>query len=179
MRFAVMHVGGAVADLRAAMAEHERFGVGPWTVTAPRDFVTYDHAAGRVVRQRLALAFGRLPGGGAIELVGAGDDPHRGPQWRLLRSGAALSHVAYWCPDVPAAIAELVAGGAAIETLPAPDAAPRTLDERIAAARTGYLLMPSGLRVELVDTALWGAPLRGLCGAGIEAVLDPPGHLST
>jgi len=173
-----MHVGGPVADLRAAMAEHARFGAGPWTVTAPREFVTYDHAAGKVVKQRLALAFGRLPGGGTIELVEAGGDPFRGPQWRLLQSGTALSHVAYWCVDVPAAIRHLVAGGATIETLPAPDAAPRTLDERIAMARTGYVLMPSGLRIELVSTRLWGAPLRSLCGEHIEAVLDPPDYLA-
>lgn len=173
-----MHVGGPVADLRTAMAEHARLGVGPWTVTAPRDFVTYDHAAGNVVKQRLALAFGRLPGGGAIELVEAGNDPYRGPQWRLLQRGIALSHVAYWCIDVPAAIRHLVAGGARIETLPAPDSAAHTLEERIAAARTGYLLTPSSLRVELVSTRLWGAPLRGLCGEEIEAVLDPPDYLA-
>ncbi|WP_432842588.1 VOC family protein [Dactylosporangium sp. CA-092794] len=175
MRYTVMHVGGPVQDLAAAIAEHRRFGVGPWSVTEPREFRTYDHAAGREVTQRLSMAFGRLPGGGAVELVGAGDDPHRGPQWQLLQRGAALTHVAYWCPDVPAAIRDLVAGGATIETLPvAPGVAPASLGERISAARTAYLLLPSGLRVELVDAGLWGAPLRALCGAGIDAVLDPP-----
>jgi hypothetical protein len=106
------HVGGAVADLEAAMADFGRLGAASWTVREVGDTWAFDFAIMATVRQRNTVAFATIPGFGTVELVQPDFSLPVGPQLRLHAARPGLNHVAYTCVDLAAAAGELLDGGA-------------------------------------------------------------------
>lgn len=179
-RLRFMHCGGPVADRRQAADLHTALGAGPWAHAAPRLYTTYDGDRGALVRNTLGISYGRLPGGGVIELVECSPDDGDTPQNRLLRARPGLSHVAYWCDDVPATAAALLDAGATLWTASTVDAGawpallergPAALVEQLA---VGYLRLPDGELVELVATAMWPDAMVALLGEAVLDVFDDP-----
>lgn len=175
-----MHVGAVVADLDAAMADHERLGAGPWVTTAPRTFTTFDGEHATVVDQDVRVAFGALPGGGAIELVEPQASTPTCPQARLLAAGAGVTHMAYWCPDVAAHGAAVLDSGGQVFSVALPPGAPwrQALAADgprgvLALGGAAYLRLASGALVELVSPAVRPG-LRSAFGPGLDAVLPEP-----
>lgn len=173
----LMHLGAVVADLDAAVSDHERCGVGPWVRSKPLRFRTFDGEHRRVVDQAVRMAYGALPGGGAIELVEPSDETPSSPQRRLLDAGPGVTHVAYWCEGVLAAAGALLEGGATVFSASV-SAGPGALDlddprAVLAAAGAAYLRLRTGAIVELVAAAVAPSLLRML-GPGVAEVVPPP-----
>jgi catechol 2,3-dioxygenase-like lactoylglutathione lyase family enzyme len=175
-----MHVGGPVADRDHAVALHTALGAAPWAHAEPRTFTTYDGERGCLVVNTLRISFGRLPGGSVVELVEPSPDDGDTPQNRLLAARPGLSHVAYWCDDVPAAGSALLDAGATLWTASTVDASgwpalleagPRALLQALAVC---YLRLPDGELIELVSTAMWPQALASLLGDALLDVLDDP-----
>jgi len=174
----LMHVGAVVSDLDRALAEHTALGAGPWAVTAPTSRPTFDGERRRVVEATTRLAFGRLPGGGVIELVEPDPGEHDTPQARLLRRGDGVNHVAYWCTSPAAAATPALDLGATVLTasLTDPDVAlSPDIDDRdlLELAATCYLRFPTGTVIELVGLAV-SHGLATSIGAGAEEIISVP-----
>jgi catechol 2,3-dioxygenase-like lactoylglutathione lyase family enzyme len=174
-RLRLMHVGGPVADREQAVALHTAMGAAPWVHGEPRTYTTYDGDRGRLVENTLRISYGRLAGGGVVELVEPSPRDGDTPQNRLLAQRPGLSHVAFWCDDVAAAGTALLDAGATLWTASTVDAAawpalleqgPRALLQHLAVC---YLRLADGELVELVSTAMWPRGMAALLG---DAVLD-------
>jgi hypothetical protein len=178
----LMHVGATVHDLPAAMADYAGLVTGPWVVSDPLLFAAYDGIEGGVVDQRVTMAFARLAGGPALELIAPSAETPDSPQRRLLEERPGISHIAYWSSDLATTARELIARGARLFSAATQDGErlaevleAQGEDGLLAELRACYLQLASGALVELLDTTLWGAPLEHLCGAGIcEVVPAPP-----
>jgi hypothetical protein len=174
-----MHVGGPVSDLDAAMAQYTAIGAGPWAVSQPTELSTWDGERGRVARTVLRIGFGRLPGGGAVELVQpVGGDPEA-PQFRALLAHPGLNHTGYWCPDVPSTAERLIALGATLFSATAPAGVawrPGTDGVRdiLPLLTVAHLRMPTGDVCELVSESLWPDALERLMGPELRAVFPAP-----
>lgn len=174
-----MHFGGPVADVEAAMAQYTALGAGPWALSQPTELSTWDGERGRVVRSVLRIAFGRLPGGGVVELVQpVGGEPDA-PQFRMLLARPGLNHTGYWCPDVPATAERLIALGASLLTATAPAGVEwRPGGDGVAdilpLLTVAHLRMPTGDVCELVSESLWPDALERLMGPELRAVLEDP-----
>jgi catechol 2,3-dioxygenase-like lactoylglutathione lyase family enzyme len=179
-RLRFMHFGGPVADRRESAALHTALGAGPWAHAEPRAFTSYDGDRGALVRNTLAISYGRLPGGGVIELVETSPEDGDTPQNRLLAARPGLSHVAYWCDDVPATATALLDAGATLWTASTVDASawPALLAQGTRAlVRTlavCYLRLPDAELVELVSTAMWPEGMAALLGEGVRAIFEDP-----
>jgi hypothetical protein len=126
---AFSHVGAIVADLRVAMADFERLGVRAWNVREMGDSWGFDFTAMRTVRQRNTLAYGELPGLGAVELVQPDLTLPVGPQLRLLGARACFNHVAYTCEALASSAGALLDEGAHLYTFSKPvDEGPRLVE---------------------------------------------------
>jgi len=180
----LQHVGGPVVDLDAAVDEHRSLGFDAWVRSPSLELTSFDGEIGRFVRQSVRMAFGRGPSGLVVELIHVDPSTEEGPQARLLATHPGLSHVAFWCEDVPRAASLLLGEGASLVTAASPD--PERWQALHAAQGVAgllpelgacYLRLISGALVELVPTSLWGAPLEAVCGAGIGSILPaPPAH---
>jgi catechol 2,3-dioxygenase-like lactoylglutathione lyase family enzyme len=179
-RLRFMHVGGPVADRAQAVALHTALGAAKWAHGEPRSYTTYDGERGRLVNNTLRISYGKLPGGSVVELVEPSPDDGDTPQNRLLAERPGLSHIAFWCDDVPAAGSALLDAGATLWTASTVDAAawpalleagPRALLQTLAVC---YLRLPDGELVELVSTAMWPNTMAALLGDAVLDVFDDP-----
>lgn len=176
----LMHIGATVAQIEPAMALYDSLGAGPWAVSEPIDFTSYDGDRDAVVPQRLRLAFGRMPGGVSIELVEPGTT--NGPQGRLLAQRPGLNHVCYWTDTVSATGRALLDAGATVFAASSGAAGtwarggrPGGLAGLIDAVPTATLRLPGGLLVEVLSCDMWhGGGLESFFGPAIRTVLDPP-----
>ncbi len=176
----LMHVGSTVDDLHGAIDRHRAMGIGPWAPSEPIDFTSYDGTRDAVVAQRLQLAFGRMPGGVAIELV----HPLTldGPQGRLLTQRPGLNHIAYWSEDLPGTGRDLLACGARLYAASSGAAGdwdregrPGGIQGLIDRVPTATFRLPDGLLVEILDPAMWeSGGFESFCGSVIRTVVDPP-----
>lgn len=173
------HFGGPVADMDAAIAQYTALGAGPWAVSAPTELSTWDGERDRTVRSVLRIAFGRLPGGGAVELVQpVGGEPDA-PQFRMLLAHPGLNHTGYWCPDVPATAERLIGLGASLVSATAPAGVEWRpgaggVHDILPLLTVAHLRMPTGDVLELVSESLWPDALERLIGPGLRRVLEDP-----
>jgi hypothetical protein len=174
-----MHFGGPVADLDAAVAQYTALGAGPWAISQPMELSSWDGERNRVVRTVLRIAFGRLPGGGAVELIQpVGGDPEA-PHQRQLLAHPGLNHTGYWCPDVPSTAQRLIERGATLATATAPagvDWRPGSdgVADILPLLTAAHLRMPTGDLCELVSESLWPDTLERLLGPEIRQVFADP-----
>jgi catechol 2,3-dioxygenase-like lactoylglutathione lyase family enzyme len=176
----LMHLGAAVADITASIAMQSALGMGPWAVSVPIDFTSYDGGVDAVVPQRLRLAFGMMPGGLSIELVQPMSDS--GPQARLLSSRPGLNHLCYWVHDLSSRGRALLEAGGTIAAASSgaagewdrsgrPGGIPGLLD----AVPTATFRVGDGLLIELLSVSMWADDgLQSFFGPDIiEAVSAP------
>jgi catechol 2,3-dioxygenase-like lactoylglutathione lyase family enzyme len=176
----MMHLGMTVPDLDESVEIHRALGVGPWAVSAPIDFTTYDGADDCLVVQQLRLAFGRLPGGLSLELIQPMSA--HGPHARLLASRPGLNHVCYWVHDMPGRGRALLGAGAAMASVSSAAAGdwdragrPGGIEGLLDATPAAVFRLKDGLLIELLSVAMWHAGgLHAFFGPVIEEVVTPP-----
>lgn len=177
LRLEPWHVGGVVADIRQAIADHLTLGAVGISDVATLDFDTYDGVAGAIVRETLDVAYVKLAAGrGAVELISPRERYPVGPQARLLRERPGLSHTAYWCDDLIEAATWFLGQGA--ELILAPLMGPAgshaglqwgSVEELLAVSQTCYLRLRGGGIIELNPVAsrlgtpeIWGGEMLSL-----------------
>ncbi len=180
-RLSFMHVGGLVDDLDVAMAEYSFLATAPWAVSDVLALATYDGEHRSIVEQHVRIAYGRLPGASAIELIEPLATSPDSPQARLMQRHPGITHHAYWCDDVPGAITELAARGARLFSAAVTDR--DAWAERLEAdGEPGlvplidacYLELATGALIELVAESMLDGPLQRLLSPEITTVLPPP-----
>ncbi len=177
LRLEPWHVGGVVADIRQAIAEHRMLGAVGVSDVATLDFDTYDGVAGTFVRETLDVAYVELAAGrGALELISPRERYPVGPQARLLRERPGLSHTAYWCDDLIEAATWLLGQGAELILAPLIGLSGShaglewgSVEELLTVSQTCYLRLRGGGIIELNPVAsrldmpqIWGGDMLSL-----------------
>jgi catechol 2,3-dioxygenase-like lactoylglutathione lyase family enzyme len=176
----LMHVGSAVADITASIAMHSALGMGPWAVSVPIDFTSYDGGVDAVVPQRLRLAFGMMPGGLSIELVQPMSES--GPQARLLAGRPGLNHICYWVHDLAVRGRALLDAGGSVAAASSGAAGewdragrPGGILGLLDAVPTATFRVGDGLLIELLSVSMWtGGGLQAFFGPEINEAVAPP-----
>jgi catechol 2,3-dioxygenase-like lactoylglutathione lyase family enzyme len=175
------HTGFAVADLTAATALHSGLGVERWVFSGWRTGAYFDAAAGGVVEPRSRVAYGRVGGESAVELIEV--DP-AGPvpvAWRL-----GSGHLGHWVRDTGPVARRLLRAGGRIVLARAASAGVRALTAESAAdpeqvpdgLDACYVLTGTGQLIELVPAAIWsGRLVTGFGPDTLEVIPRPPDRL--
>jgi hypothetical protein len=178
-RWDFMHIGSTVANVAVAVAMYQSLGFGPWVISDVVPFVSYDGAEDVVVDQPMVVAFGRIPGGGALELVQPMSE--NGPQARMLQQRPGLNHIAYWCQNLSIGAKSLISSGARLFATSSPAVAdwssrgrPGHIAGLLDQVTTATFELPDGSLLELVATSMWVSGLPALFGAAVHDVIDRP-----